>query len=338
MIPSSPDESELLFTNSVATEVQRIVAAHSPAASLIICDSNTVLHCLPVLKLHNIPVIVFQAGEENKNERVLFEVLDQFKSNKAQRSTLILNLGGGVVSDLGGFAASIYLRGLQFVNIPTTLLAMADAAIGGKTGIDFKGLKNMIGSFTLPKKVIIDPVFLQTLPEEETKSAMAEVIKTAWMFDSDLVHTLDSSKLNMDTINRCAALKNEVQVRDFYDAGERQKLNFGHTIGHAYEALMLQKGNPVKHGFAVAAGMLAEAKMAVIHGLLSEELYEKLRFQIYLHTGIEALTQEQFDALKVFLIHDKKNKGEGISFALPSGAGTGKFGYVLSESEIRYPH
>src|SRR5690606_13779214 len=204
---------------------------------------------------------------------VLFEVLDQFKSNKAQRSTLILNLGGGVVSDLGGFAASIYLRGLQVVNIPTTLLAMADAAIGGKTGIDFKGLKNMIGSFTLPKKVIIDPVFLQTLPEEETKSAMAEVIKTAWMFDSDLVHTLDSSKLNMDTINRCAALKNEVQVRDFYDAGERQKLNFGHTIGHAYEALMLQKGNPVKHGFAVAAGMLAEAKMAVIHGLLSEELY-----------------------------------------------------------------
>src|SRR5690606_37133477 len=146
MIPSSPDESELLFTNSVATEVRKIVAAHSPAASLIICDSNTVLHCLPVLKLHNIPVIVFQAGEENKNERVLFEVLDQFKSNKAQRSTLILNLGGGVVSDLGGFAASIYLRGLQFVNIPTTLLAMADAAIGGKTGIDFKGLKNMIGS------------------------------------------------------------------------------------------------------------------------------------------------------------------------------------------------
>lgn len=236
---------------------------------IVITDDNVEKYCLPVLK-QKLPTLDIHAtitiisGEENKSVHQLIYIWNQLTSLNVERDDLILNLGGGVLTDIAGMAAATFKRGVQFINFPTTLLGMVDAAIGGKTGIDFAKFKNQVGLFVNPACVIVDPVFLSTLEKEHWQSGFAEVIKYGLIMDRDLWHRLEGNKYENikdwnSVIIKAARDKIDIVRFDTLEKGIRKNLNFGHTIGHALESFYLKSGNPVTHGSAVAAGMICEA-------------------------------------------------------------------------------
>lgn len=236
---------------------------------IVITDDNVEKFCLPVLKqklpLLNIDgIITINSGEENKTIHQLTYIWNGLTRLNADRDDLIINLGGGVVTDIGGMAAATFKRGLQFINFPTTLLGMVDAAIGGKTGIDFQGFKNQVGLFANPTCVIVDPIFLQTLEEIQWQSGFAEVLKYGLIMDRELWQKLEGKNYNeVDDWNtviiKAARDKIDIVTFDTLEKGIRKNLNFGHTIGHALESFYLKSDNPVTHGMAIAAGIICEA-------------------------------------------------------------------------------
>lgn len=237
---------------------------------IIITDENVERLCLPVLK-QKLPslvidgVITIKSGEENKSMNQLIFIWNELTRLNADRDDLIINLGGGIVTDIGGMAAATFKRGLKFINFPTTLLGMVDAAIGGKTGIDFEGFKNQVGLFVNPACVIVDPIFLQTLEEVQWQSGFAEVLKYGLIIDRELWQKLENRNYNDNDINwnlviiKAAKDKIDIVRFDTLEKGIRKNLNFGHTIGHALESFYLKSDNPVTHGMAIAAGMICEA-------------------------------------------------------------------------------
>lgn len=236
---------------------------------IIITDDNVEKLCLPVFK-QKLPsitingVIIINSGEENKTINQLTYIWNELTKLGADRDDLIVNLGGGVVTDIGGMAAATFKRGLQFMNYPTTLLGMVDAAIGGKTGVDFEGFKNQVGLFVNPQRVIIDPIFLKTLKELEWQSGFAEVLKYCMILDKDLWYKLEGCNYkNVDdwskVIIKAARDKIDIVRSDNLEKGIRKNLNFGHTIGHAIETYYIHSNSPVTHGMAIAAGMICEA-------------------------------------------------------------------------------
>lgn len=330
------DAANLIFTDKIAFTLKEWLQAKTFHNPVFICDENTFKHCFPLLEYASESVIVIPAGENSKNFQILESILEQFLNFELSKQDVVINLGGGVVSDLGGFAASIYRRGISYINIPTTLLAMADAAIGGKTGIDFKHLKNYIGSFKLPQEVFISIEFLDTLPQEEQTAAMAEVIKTAIIYDKDLFEMLVNERPLSEIIHRCAHDKAVIVNQDFEDKHIRQLLNFGHTIGHAYESMMLEKGTPVLHGFAIAKGMLEEIDLAKEHQLLDIKSAVRMKDLILNKIGIEPLTPDDKKGLKPFLNADKKNISGCISFSMPTDIGAGIYQFKLKKEQIQY--
>jgi len=235
----------------------------------IITDDNVERLCLPVFK-KNLPllnidgIITINSGEENKSIQQLTYIWSELTKFNVDRDDLIINLGGGVVTDIGGMAAATFKRGLKFVNFPTTLLGMVDAAIGGKTGIDYEGFKNQVGLFVNPACVVIDPVFLETLDEKQWQSGFAEVLKYGLIMDKELWQRLEGCNYyNVEDWNmviiKAARDKIDLVRFDTHEEGIRKNLNFGHTIGHALESFYLKSNNPVTHGKAIAAGMICEA-------------------------------------------------------------------------------
>lgn len=244
---------------------------------IIIVDENVKEHCLPVFKSH-LPeikidgVICIESGEEKKTLVQARYIWDELTRMNVDKDALIINLGGGVVSDIGGFVAATFKRGVSFINYPTTLLGMVDAAIGGKTGIDFAGFKNQVGLFIDPLSVVIDPIFLKTLDDKQWQSGFAEVLKYGLIIDRELWRILFGKKINdvnnwNETITKAARDKIDIVKSDFLEKGIRKNLNFGHTIGHAFESYFLQNGVAITHGQAIAAGMICEA-------WLSQKIYE----------------------------------------------------------------
>ncbi|MBC8321574.1 MAG: 3-dehydroquinate synthase [Bacteroidetes bacterium] len=236
---------------------------------IVITDENVEKFCLHVFKqklpLINIDgVITIKSGEEHKTINQLTYIWNELTRLNADRDDLIVNLGGGVVTDIGGMAAATFKRGLVFINYPTTLLGMVDAAIGGKTGIDFEGFKNQVGLFVAPKCVIIDPVFLHTLEDVQWQSGFAEVLKYGLIMDKELWQKLEGIKYNevVDwnmVIIKAARDKIDIVRCDILEKGIRKNLNFGHTVGHSLESFYLKSANPVTHGMAIAAGMICES-------------------------------------------------------------------------------
>jgi len=222
----------------------------------VLTDTNVAYHCLPLFKTEfgdDFAVIQIPDGEANKNLDTIARIWSQLVENRAERNTLFINFGGGVVSDLGGFAASCYNRGIPFVNVPTTLLAMIDASIGGKTGFDFMGVKNKIGLFADPEMVCADTRFLDTLPRRQLLSGLAEMIKYGFIAAPQL---LDANINNYKGfISQAVAVKHSIVADDKRDYGIRRMLNFGHTIGHALESACLDESQSLLHGEAVAMGM-----------------------------------------------------------------------------------
>lgn len=312
----------------------------------ILVDENTLQHCLPILittipALKDAEVIETESGEENKTIEVVTQVWLAMSELHADRKTLVINLGGGVISDMGGFIASTYKRGVDFLNIPTTLLSQVDASVGGKLGIDLGGLKNQIGVFNYPKGVFIYPDFLQTLPFEQLRSGFAEVLKHALIKDKGYWETVKNIDLKADNnweqiIHHSVGIKNKVVMGDPKEKGERKLLNLGHTIGHAVETLHLETAELQKflHGEAIAIGMIAEAYLSKEKtGLGSKDLNE-LADVLAKFFPLPVLSEANFEAYLGLMIHDKKNKAGKISFSLLNEIGKSEWDVFCNKNEI----
>ena len=316
------------FNESAYQALNDHLTHHHYSKIFIIVDSNTNDSCLPkFLSLlatdRTIEIIEFENGESFKNIDTCIEIWKVLTELGADRKSIIINLGGGVVTDLGGFVASTFKRGIDFIHVPTTLLAMVDAAIGGKNGIDLGNLKNQVGVITIPKMVIIDTDFLETLPQNEMRSGLAEMLKHGLIYDKaywdkfldlSLLDFADFDTLIYDSI----IIKNEIVKQDPNENGIRKALNFGHTLGHAIESYFLENENKTTllHGEAVAAGMVLESYISWKKNFISQEDYLQIKKTI--KNIFETIVFEDNDLPSIIdlLIHDKKNEYGTIQFAL----------------------
>ena len=302
---------------------------------LLLCDENTRRHCLPAFLQASgltkaLQTMEIPAGENFKTLDTCRQIWQSMLDGQLDRKALVINLGGGVIGDMGGFCAATWKRGVDFIQIPTTLLAMTDAAIGGKLGIDFQSIKNSIGVFHNPASVFVDPTFLQTLPERELRSGFAEVIKHALIGDPVLwnvigttdfqvrrnIHVHDgpgSPSYNawLDVLRASIAVKVRIVQEDPLENGIRALLNFGHTVGHAVESYFLDTENPLTHGEAVAIGMICESHIA--GWKQSETVIGVIKSQ-YPH---RAIPEHAFPAIRNLMQQDKKNAAGKVRMAVP---------------------
>lgn len=303
----------------------------NPSKILILVDENTHHYCLPDLLGNletDIPfeIIEIEAGEDLKTIETatqIWEILSEFETD---RKALLINLGGGVITDLGGFIASTYKRGIRFINIPTTLLGMCDASIGGKTGIDHQFLKNIIGTFSQPEKIFLYPNFLETLPFEQLRSGFAEMLKHGLITDekhwNDLISIKDLSAESVASlIERSMNIKSEIVEKDFKEQNLRKILNFGHTIGHAVESLFLKKNQIIPHGECVALGMIAETHLSYLEGLLEEDIAKNIIQKICRFFPKINIDPFSNDEILELMINDKKNEVGEINFTLLKNIG-----------------
>lgn len=327
------------------SQLNNFINELKPSKLFILVDENTHEHCLPTLLANletEIPfeIIEIEAGEELKTIETatqLWEILSEFQTD---RKALMMNLGGGVITDLGGFVASTYKRGIKFINLPTTLLGMCDASIGGKTGIDHQFLKNIVGTFAQPEQIFVYPEFLKTLSFEELRSGFAEMLKHGLIADekhwNDLISIEELTPENIAPyIERSMQIKQNVVEVDFKEQNIRKTLNFGHTIGHAIESLFLQKGELIPHGEAVALGMIAETHLSFLEDLILQEVSENIIQNIrkfYPYISINSFSTERILRL---MQNDKKNSDGNISFSLLEAIGKCNFDYSTSETNIR---
>ena len=299
----------------------------------ILVDENTRKDCLNKLpKIPNSKVIEIKSGEKNKNISTCNFIWQELTNHNFSKNSLLINLGGGVIGDMGGFCAATYKRGIDFIQIPTTLLAMTDASIGGKLGVDLLALKNQIGLFTNPKSVLIYPDFLESLPLNQLKSGFAEVLKHALIANKNLWNKILNTsfeKLNWNEIILLSVeIKNKIVLSDPKEKGERRKLNFGHTYGHAIESFYLKKSTPILHGQAIALGMLIESKMSS----LSES--EKVEITAFILSNFTLPYNPAKNQLINFMRNDKKNLDEKINFTLLDGIGSCTINNFFSEDEL----
>jgi 3-dehydroquinate synthase len=309
---------------------------------IILVDENTHDCCLEYLltsfkELERAEIILLPVGEENKVMEVCFQVWQAFTEYGFSRKDLVINVGGGIVTDMGGFIASIFKRGMNFVNIPTTLLGMVDASIGGKTGIDLDQYKNQLGTFCHPQKIFIDTKFLETLPAEEIFNGYAEMLKHALIRDKKLwndIKTIHSEEelIQEDVIYASVKIKTEIIDLDPKEGGLRKILNFGHTIGHALESYFLDK-TPISHGHAVALGMCAEAFISWKQDSISKE--EFLEIEETITSSFPMISIDADDVKKVieFMHQDKKNESGKILCSLLDGIGNCEYNVPITEKE-----
>ena len=298
---------------------------------VVLLDENTSKHCLTPLLigidyLKDALFVEIESGEKNKNISTCSRIWEQMAKFKADRKTLFINLGGGVISDLGGFAASTYKRGIDYVNFPTTLLAQVDASVGGKVGIDLQSIKNAVGLFSNPKAVFIYPAFVNTLDKRQIKSGFAEIIKHALIADNDFWKTVKSHSVLSsnfeELIKQSIRIKNSVVKIDFQEQNVRKTLNFGHTIGHAVESFSLQKDkNPLLHGEAITIGMICESYISFKFLGLSKKQFNELINYLIADFTLYKINKAAFATLLEFMRNDKKNEGNKINFSLLSEIG-----------------
>ena len=307
------------------------ILSYSKVAILV--DENTKRDCLHKLpKIDSHVIIEVKSGEHNKTISTCNYIWEKLTENQFDKNSLLINLGGGVIGDMGGFCASTFKRGIHFIQIPTTLLSMVDASIGGKLAIDFKNFKNQIGLFNNPKTVLIYPEFLDTLPKKILKSGFSEVVKHALIADRDLWNNISSKRFEdldwLKIITTSVSIKNNIVLSDPYEIDIRKKLNFGHTYGHAIESFYLKKGTPVLHGEAVFAGMILETQLSNLHP------EEKLEIKNYILSNFSLPFFPKKSDLLPFLINDKKNKLGKISFSLLNQIGDCMVDHLFSIDEL----
>ena len=297
----------------------------------ILCDEHTFEFCLPTLLFHTpllneAEIIELESGEDKKTLETCLQVWGALTDTGADKKSLIINLGGGVISDLGGFVASTFKRGIDCINIPTTLLSMVDASVGGKTGVDFEGIKNHIGTTAEPKGIFVNPAFLETLSERQIKNGFAEIIKIALIADIEFWKELKKLKTVTEfssekIITKAIELKNTIVKKDLHENNLRKSLNFGHNIGHALESALLKQSKDILHGEAIAAGMIMETDIAqVLKRITTKEQKEITEYIRSIYKNIK-ITKETESKLLQYILHDKKNVGDDLCFALPKDIG-----------------
>jgi len=332
-----------VFFDTNLSSLKTFLEQSSYSKVFFLTDLNTSEHCMPLIgkylpHLDNYDIIEVDPGEENKNIDFCIGVWRLLLDFGADRNSLLINLGGGVVTDMGGFAASTYKRGIDFVQIPTTLLSQVDASVGGKTGIDLGSVKNIIGTFTQPKAVFISTDFLSTLDERQLISGFAEVLKHGLIADKDYfqkIKAVDVTKPDPELIYHSVEIKNHVVTTDPYEKGLRKTLNFGHTIGHAIETYSLKTdSNPLLHGEAIAVGMICEGYLShKYNSLKGSELDEMIVFIRSVFPDY-SFSKEIYEEVIDYMKNDKKNVDGQIGFALLSKIGKCDFNIYLNEEKI----
>lgn len=316
------------FQEQAYQKLNEYISDSKHSKIFILVDENTNENCLPILLQElattlEIEIIEIESGEENKNLDTCSGVWHALTELGADRKSLMINLGGGVITDLGGFVASCFKRGISFINIPTTLLSMVDASVGGKTGVDLGVLKNQIGLFSDPEMVLIDTNYLNTVSEREIRSGLAEIIKYGLTYDVKIWNEINNFKaLNLKNISslihRSIEIKNEVVTEDPKEAGLRKVLNYGHTLGHAIESYFLESKDKenLTHGEAIAIGMITEAYLSEKLLNFPLEKLQTIKEKIVAIYGKIQINKNDYDGIIELLIHDKKNVGGHVNFVL----------------------
>lgn len=302
------------------------------AKYFVLADTNTLAKCYPFLSINleflaEAEIFEIDSGEDQKNIDIAKELWAALAEHKADRHAVLINLGGGVISDLGGFVASSYKRGISFINVPTTLMAQVDASIGGKVGVNMNDLKNMIGYFKNPDAIFIYPGFLRSLDEKQIISGWAEVVKHALITDPEIWKKIQ--KLNPKNINdwdniilQSVNIKSQIVETDFYESSIRKNLNFGHTIGHAIEGLFLENyENVVLHGEAIAAGMICESFLSFKKGKIKKEELDQISSYILKYFPVIKLDDLDYHRIMELITNDKKNMKNKINFSLLNSIG-----------------
>ena len=326
------NDYSIYFNQEAYEMLNSWISNYNYSKLFILVDETTNEFCLPkLLPLLEvdipIEIIEIEAGEEMKNISTCVEIWSILADLGADRKSAILNLGGGVITDLGGFVASTFKRGIDFINIPTTLLGMVDAAIGGKNGVDLGTLKNQIGVINAPKLVVIDTDYLETLPQNQLKSGLAEMLKHGLIYDKKYWNQFkDLKELNFDDLDqliyRSIEIKNEIVLQDPTENGIRKALNFGHTLGHAIESHFIETKKPLLHGEAIAIGMILESYISKEKKLITEVEYIEIKSTLLTVFGKHNFTPNDIEAILNLLIHDKKNEYGKVQFALIENIGT----------------
>jgi len=328
-----------ILIGKTENNLSKIIKSGNYSKVAFLLDTNTLNHCFN--KISNsidfqYEKILIDDGEENKNLETSKKVWDRLIEYKFDRKSILINLGGGVICDLGGFVASTFMRGIDFINIPTTLLSQVDASVGGKLGIDYKNIKNVIGVFKEPNKVIIDTNYLITLPERELKSGYAEVIKHCLIRDKimfDKIYNQEWIDIDWDfIINHSIKIKSDIVKKDLKENGLRKILNFGHTIGHAIETTYLNKLDKFLHGEAIAIGMICEAYISNNFNKLRNDELEKITK--YIRKVFKLSKVEYYNEIIKNAYFDKKNLSDKIRTSALKGIGNCEYDIVINEDII----
>jgi len=311
----------------------------------LLTDGNTKNYCLPIIaslpEIQTATRFSAPAGEENKNIESLSKVWKFLSDNGANRKSLLINLGGGMLTDLGGFAAATFKRGIRFVNIPTTLLGAVDAALGGKTGINFNGLKNETGVFAPAAAVLIDSSFFKTLDKAHILSGYAEMLKHSLLASKDKLSELlhfDLDDVNYERLNHLlfesVMIKERIVDEDPTEHGIRKALNLGHTFGHAFESLALEMKHPILHGYAVAFGIVCELYLSFIRLGFDKNILMKIVSWVKEHYSAFTFDCSNYQRIYELMQHDKKNDTGVINFTLLKAAGDFKINQTADRNEI----
>ncbi|WP_370089366.1 3-dehydroquinate synthase [Ekhidna sp.] len=328
----------LTISQDISADLAEAISVIQPDKIAILIDENTKKHCLPLIDIRHEEIIEIKSGETEKTLETCNQIWSKLTDGGFTRKSLLVNLGGGVIGDMGGFAAATFKRGMPFINVPTTLLSQVDASIGGKLGVDFNGLKNHIGLFQDPNKVIIHTSFLNTLSERELKSGFAEIIKHSLIKSQEQWNYLLSRSFESiqwdEVIPKSIAIKSTVVDADPREKGLRKILNYGHTIGHALETHYLKSETPLLHGEAVALGMILENEIAERMGMLNNEA--KTEIKKYLENIYQFPKMlPGYEELAKHLSQDKKNDQKGLRFSLLEKVGMCTYDVLVDESILK---
>lgn len=332
-----------IYFESSLSPLKDIILQNRYSKVFVFVDTNTSALCIPIFReflneLEDFDIIETDPGEENKNIDFCIGIWKTLLDFGADRKCLMINLGGGVITDMGGFVASTYKRGIDFINIPTTLLSQVDASVGGKTGIDIDNVKNMVGTFSLPKAVFIENTFLTTLSKRELLSGFAEMIKHGLIADENYYNQLKNSdyqNIEPQAIYRSVQIKNDVVTEDPLEKGLRKILNFGHTIGHAVETYALTNDKkPLTHGEAIAIGMICEAFLSAKYcNLKADELTDICTYISSIYPKYD-IKEKSFNTLLDLMQSDKKNEDGQIMFSLLDKIGKCTFNCRVTTADI----
>lgn len=330
----------ITITRTPGQDLGHFLTQRKYSKILVLVDENTQQACYSLIS-ESLPahgVLTVDSGEETKVLETCAAIWQTMTDEKLDRHSVLIILGGGVLGDMGGFCAATYKRGIDFILIPTTLLAQADASIGGKLGIDFNNFKNHIGVFEQPALTLLHAGFLKTLPQQELRSGFAEVIKHALIADKKLwdeIRSKDLKSQDWDSLlKQSAEFKYSVIEKDPYEKGLRKILNAGHTVGHALESYFLASGNKILHGEAVAAGLIAEAYIAFKKNMLDEVSLKEISDYIVKIFGKLTIPENAIQEIAARCLQDKKNNGNSVLSVLPEGIGNATWDVEISLAEI----